>query len=482
MPMKHKIFLLVFIMSSFHYADAQSSLQTDTMYIRCTQTLDFAFEQANRLLKSLSGTALPNCVNASGGLVVVGASDWTSGFFPGELWYLSDYKKDATMQTNAVKFTQLLQAQQYTTSTHDLGFMMFCSYGNGFKITNNEDYKNILIQSAISLQTRYNSIVGCMRSWSFGTWSFPVIIDNMMNLELMCWATEVTGDSTYYKGAVNHALTTMKNHFRPNYSSYHLVNYNPSTGNVVGKQTVQGYSNESSWARGQAWGLYGYSMMYDKTGMNVFLVQAQHIADYILSNLPTDYIPYWDYNDPSIPNAPRDASAASVTASALIQLYSSCNNPVYLAAAEKILWNLSSGTYMNTANENRNLLLKHSTGSKPANSQVDVPIIYADYYFVEALCRYVKLKNKIDGVSQTNTEKRAIEAFPNPFKQHVTIQSSTLFDKIELVDIKGNRLYSSSFPETSNKILTIQKNLNAGIYFVRIYMKSRFIGCIKISR
>ena len=461
---------------------AQSILQTDTMYHRCTQTLDFAAEQANRLLKSLSGTQLPNCVNASGGLVVVGASDWTSGFFPGELWYLSNYKKDASMQANAEKFTQLLQAQQYTINTHDLGFMMFCSYGNGFKITNNVEYKSILIQSAISLQTRYNTSVGCMRSWSFGTWSFPVIIDNMMNLELMCWATEATGDSMYYKGAVNHALTTMRNHFRPNYSSYHLVNYNPTTGAIIGKQTVQGFSNESSWARGQAWGLYGYSMMYNKTGMNVFLVQAQHIADYILSNLPADYIPYWDYNDPDIPNAARDASSASVTASALIQLYRSCDNINYLRAAEKILWNLSSNTYMNASNENQNMLLKHSTGNLPANSQVDVPIIYADYYFVEALCRYVELKNTIAGFAQTNTLENTIKLFPNPFKQNITIQSSTQFDKIELVDILGNIFITSSFQETNSKILIIQNSLNTGIYFVNIYLKNKFISSTKIIK
>lgn len=474
--MKIKLLLFVSIIFSIHYSVAQSSLQTDTMCSRCSKTLDFAYDQANRLLKSLSGTQLPNCINASGGLVVVGTSDWTSGFFPGELWYLSNYKNDATMQTNAEKFTQLLQSQQYTTSTHDLGFMMYCSYGNGLRIANVDGYKDILIQSAKSLQTRYNSIVGCMRSWSYGSWSYPVIIDNMMNLEIMCWATQTTGDSIYYKGAVSHALITMKNHFRPNYSSYHLVDYNPQTGVVVGKQTVQGYSNESSWARGQAWGLYGYTMMYNKTGMNVFLIQALHIADYILSNLPADYIPFWDYNDPSIPNAPRDVSAASVTASALIQLYGFSNNTDYLKAAEKILWNLSSSAYMNAANENQNFLLKHSTGNKPANSQVDVPIIYADYYFVEALCRYVKLKNTIASVTTINTSENSIEIFPNPFLQNISIQSSTIFDKIELIDILGKTLITSSFSDTNKKIFTIQNNLNKGVYFIKVYFSSNLIG------
>jgi uncharacterized protein YyaL (SSP411 family) len=315
-----------------------------------------------------------------------------------------------------------------------------------------------------------------MRSWSYGSWSYPVIIDNMMNLEIMCWATQTTGDSIYYKGAVSHALITMKNHFRPNYSSYHLVDYNPQTGVVIGKQTIQGYSNESSWARGQAWGLYGYTMMYNKTGMNVFLIQALHIADYILSNLPADYIPFWDYNDPSIPNAPRDVSAASVTASALIQLYSFSNNTDYLKAAEKILWNLSSPAYMNAANENQNFLLKHSTGNKPANSQVDVPIIYADYYFVEALCRYVKLKNTIASVTTINTSENSIEIFPNPFLQNISIQSSAIFDKIELIDILGKTLITSSFSDTNKKIFTIQNNLNKGVYFIKVYFSNNLIG------
>ena len=355
---------------------------------------------ANRLLKNLSGTQLPNCISATGSLVQVSAADWTSGFFPGELWYLANYKNDATMQTNANKYTQLLQSQQYTTNTHDLGFMMYCSYGNGLKMYNVSGYKDILVQSANSLQGRYSDVVGCMRSWDFGSYSYPVIIDNMMNLELMFWATRTTGDSLYYKGAVSHAMKTMKNHYRPNYSSFHLVDYDPSNGAVLKQQTVQGYSNSSSWARGQAWGLYGFTMCYNETGNVAFLNQAKHIADYILSSLPSDYVPYWDYNDPTIPNAPRDASAAAVAASGLLELYRLGHDVAYLRAAEKILWNLSSSVYMNSANENQNMLLKHSTGNKPKNSQVDVPIIYADYYFVEALCRYVKLKNTVSAVPE----------------------------------------------------------------------------------
>ena len=480
--MKFKLLLLINIALSYQYCFAQTGLQSDTMYIRCTQTLDFAAEQATRLTNSLSGTQLPNCLTSTGGLYLVSASDWTSGFFPGELWYLSNYKNDLNMQINAKKFTQLLQNQQYTTTTHDLGFMMFCSYGNGLQFANVSGYRDVLIQSAKSLETRFNTKVGCIRSWNSTAWSYPVIIDNMMNLEMLCWATRATGDSTYYKNAIIHALTTMKNHFRPDYSSYHLVDYNLTTGAVIGKQTVQGYSNESSWARGQAWGLYGFTMMYRETKIEQFLVQALHIADYMLRNLPSDYIPYWDYNDPTIPNTPRDASAASISASALLQLYGFSNNVVYLRAAEKILWNLSSPTYMNTANQNMNFLLKHSTGSKPSNSQVDVPIIFADYYFVEALCRYVSLKKTISNVSEINIIPKSITVFPNPIQRSLTIKATESFDRIEITDTNGKVLLFDSFSRTNQVTVKEPKNLMSGICFLKVYSKIKLVGVEKIIK
>lgn len=480
--MKFKIILLISLVLSVELSLAQSNLQTDTMYIRCAQTLDFAFDQANRLLKNLSGTQLPNCISGTGSLVQVSAADWTSGFFPGELWYLANYKNDATMQTNAKKYTQLLQSQQYTTNTHDLGFMMYCSYGNGLKIANVSGYKDVLVQSANSLQGRYSNVVGCMRSWDFGSYTYPVIIDNMMNLELMFWATRTTGDSVYYKGAVSHALKTMKNHYRPNYSSFHLVDYDPSSGAVLMQQTVQGYSNSSSWARGQAWGLYGYAMCYNETGNIAFLNQAKHIADYILSSLPSDYVPYWDYNDPAIPNAPRDASAAAVAASGLLELYRLGHDVIYLRAAEKILWNLSSPVYMNVANENQNMLLKHSTGNKPKNSQVDVPIIYADYYFVEALCRYIKLKNTIAAVPEVSDKEKFLTVFPTHFQDKIIIQSNTVFDKVELVDISGKSVFTQLFSTTNNAGLNVPKKLNTGLYLINIYAENKLIGSVKLFK
>jgi hypothetical protein len=224
--------------------------------------------------------------------------------------------------TEALRSTSLLEKEKNNTGTHDLGFMMGCSYGNANRIAPKSEYTEILLTSARSLSTRFNPKVGCIRSWDSKSGDFIVIIDNMMNLELLFWATKVSGDSSFYKIAVTHANTTIKNHFRSDNSSYHVLNYDEQTGVVKEKKTAQGAANESAWARGQAWGLYGYTATYRETKDPVYLEQAKKIADFILTkaNLPADGIPYWDYNAPGIPNVLRDASAASIMASAFLEL------------------------------------------------------------------------------------------------------------------------------------------------------------------
>jgi len=340
---------------------------------------------------------LPRCTNEDGSLRLVSPRDWTSGFFPGALWLQYDLSKDEKWKQSAQEFTQILEKQQFNTRTHDVGFMMYCSYGTGYKLTKDEHYKEVLIQSAKSLITRYNPAVKCIRSWSHNTdkWDFPVIIDNMMNLELLFWATDVTGDSTYYNVAFNHALTTLKNHFRSDNSCYHVVGYNPETGAVEKKNTHQGYAHESVWARGQAWALYGYTIAYRETGDIRFLDQAKKVADFLINNdeIPADAIPYWDFDDPAIPNAPRDASAAAVISSALYELALYADHDqkaAYTSYATKILVSLSSPEYMAEAGANNNFILMHSVGNKPKNDEVDEPIIYADYYYMEALLRKAK--------------------------------------------------------------------------------------------
>ncbi len=344
----------------------------------------------NRLKNYFDTLRFPRTTKADT-LVAVGSRDWTSGFYSGILWQMYDYTKDKKWEQAARKWTRGLEKEKYNTNTHDLGFMLYCSFGNGLRLTNDPDYKAILLQGAKSLSTRFNAKTGVIKSWDHGKGKYPVIIDNMMNLEFLFWATKVSGDSSFYKIAVTHANTTMKNHFRPDNSSYHVLNYDTTTGKVISKITHQGYADESAWARGQAWGLYGYTMSYRETKDKKYLDQAVKIAEFFLNhpNLPKDKVPYWDFNAPDIPNTQHDASAAAIAASGLLELGGYVKDgKKYIQSAEQILTSLSSPAYLAKLNTNRDFILMHSVGHKPAKSEIDVPIIYADYYYVEALLRY----------------------------------------------------------------------------------------------
>ena len=324
---------------------------------------------------------------------------WCSGFYPGSLFYLYEYSKDPSLLAEANRIDKILEKEKLNKGTHDLGFMMYCSFGNANRLTPSKEYEDILLTSAKSLSTRFNPTVGCIKSWDHGTWKFPVIIDNMMNLELLFWATKVSGDSSFYKIAVTHANTTMKNHFRADNSSFHVIDYDPETGNVHEKKTAQGYADYSAWARGQAWGLYGYTVMYRCTKDPKYLVQANKIAAYITKhkNVTADKIPYWDYDSPDIPATYRDASAASITASALLELSKYAGTEkgaAYISYAEQIIRALSTKAYTAPVGENGGFILKHSTGHLPGNSEVDVPLTYADYYYIEAMMRYKAMKEK----------------------------------------------------------------------------------------
>ncbi|MEO7216039.1 glycoside hydrolase family 88 protein [Mucilaginibacter sp.] len=318
---------------------------------------------------------------------------WCSGFYPGTLLELYGQKHDEALKTEADRIMGVLAKEQFNTHTHDLGFMMYCSFGTANKLQPKPEYKQILLNSAKSLSTRFNPTVGCIKSWDSKKSDFLVIIDNMMNLELLFWATRETGDSSFYKIAVTHANTTIKNHYRPDFSSYHVINYNAETGAVQEKKTAQGFANESAWARGQAWGLYGFTVMYRETKDKKYLDQANSIAKFLLNNpnLPADKIPYWDFNATNIPNALRDASAAAIMASALLELCrytDKADAQTYFKTAETIIKTLSSPTYKAKPETNGGFLLQHSVGHFPAGTEIDVPLTYADYYFVEAMERY----------------------------------------------------------------------------------------------
>ena len=373
--------------------------------------MNFIADQYNLLLsQGNDSTKIPRTINPDGSLKKVGEFDWTSGFFAGNLWNIYNYTKDEKWLYEAEKWTDALEDVQYYTNNHDVGFMLYCSYGNGLKLTNNEEYRSVLLNGAESLISRYNPNVGSIKSWNskqdwdgVTLWKFPVIIDNMMNLELLFWASKSSGDPKYKEIAIQHARTTMKNHYRSDYSCYHVVNYDSATGIVMNKGTAQGFSDNSSWARGQAWGLYGFTMCYRETGLNEFLDMATNIADFMISNpnLPEDGITYWDYNvnqegysapweyDPkNFKYIPRDASAAAITASALYELSTLVKDgEIYLEAANKIVNSLASPEYSAEPGENYGFVLKHSVGSIPHGAEIDVPIIYADYYYTEALLR-----------------------------------------------------------------------------------------------
>lgn len=392
--------LLVFLLCSIS-GNAQQKRNTNELTTKwIDEKLLNAVEQYKYFASQIPQGLLPRSFTFDT-LRTCTSESWVAGFYPGTLFYLFQATKDKAMLDEGLKRVGLMQKEQYNTGTHDLGFMMFCSYGNLYKLEPTAETKQILINSAKSLATRFNPTVGCIRSWGKreDTNEFRVIIDNMMNLELLLWAAKETGDQSLYNVAVTHANTTMKNHFRPDYSSYHVVVYNPVSGAVMKKQTAQGAADESAWSRGQSWGLYGYTMMFRTTGNKIYLKQAQNIASFILSNpnLPQDKIPYWDYNAPGIPNTYRDASAAAVMASALLELadYSEKNlAKKYRATASTILKTLSTPEYTAGRNENGGFLLKHSVAHLPKNTEVDAPQGYADYYYIEALIRY---KNYLKG-------------------------------------------------------------------------------------
>lgn len=394
--MKQKIGLYFFLICCISCISTKKAIiKTDSDLVKIIdQNCTEAAAQYKLIAKNLPSGKFPRSYDVKADKLITSGSEWwCSGFYPGTLLYLYEQTKDEALYKEALRMLTLLEKEKNNTGTHDLGFMMFCSFGNADRIASKPEYKEILLTSARSLATRFNSKVGCIKSWDSQPSDFLVIIDNMMNLELLFWATTVTGDSSFYKIAVTHANTTMKNHFRADYSSYHVLNYDPITGSIQEKRTAQGYSNESAWARGQAWGLYGYTVMYRVTKDKKYLDQADHIAQFLLNhpNMPTDKIPYWDFNAPDIPNTLRDASAAAIIASALLELknYSDRKSALfYFKNAETILRTLSSPQYKAKVDSNGGFILQHGVGHFPQRSEVDVPLTYADYYFVEAMKRY----------------------------------------------------------------------------------------------
>ena len=370
-----------------------------------------AVQQYNTLLDSANVQMKYPRSSKNGYLTYVTIEEWTGGFWPGALWYVYEFTQDPKWKDAATKWTESLESNQFNTKHHDIGFMMYNSYGNAYRLTKNEKYKAILVQSAKSLCKRYNDKVGAIKSWNDkpsldgkDTMRYPVIIDNMMNLELLFFASIITGDTTYKHIAIKHAEKTMQNHLRPDFSSYHVINYDTITGKALQKETNQGFAHNSTWTRGQAWGVYGFTMTYRETGDKRFLNTAIKMADFFINNknLSSDKIPNWDfnvnqvgYNPPVTAQAinltyiPKDASAAAILASALLELssYAGTKGATYKLVANQILTSLSSNNYLATPGTNNGFVLMHCTGNANRLSEVDKPIMYGDYYFLEALLR-----------------------------------------------------------------------------------------------
>ena len=340
---------------------------------------------------------IPRSLDEADKLEGTPSRSWTSGFYPGVLWQMQAYRPDPTLEAGAETWTAFVEKEQWDRGTHDLGFKLYCSYGQRYAQRQDSASRAVILQASRTLSQRFHPTVGAIRSWDHhaDVWQFPVIIDNMMNLEMLFAATRHSGDSSFYALAKRHAEVTLAHHFRPDYSSYHVISYDTLTGEVRKRHTHQGAGHETAWARGQAWGLYGFAMTYDETGEQAFLEQARHIARFFCEHprLPADGIPYWDFDAPGIPGAPRDVSAATIAASALLKLHEidAASDLPYLRWADRILRSLEQEHYQA---KTLPFLLAHSTGNYPKASEVDVPIIYADYYYVEALLRRLDIANQ----------------------------------------------------------------------------------------
>ena len=378
------------------------------------RVFELARIQYSYMDEALAEDRFPRCTDEEGKLVTTkNVGWWCSGFHPGSLWYIYEYTGDEAFREMAWKYTDRLETLLDRQCDHDIGFQINCSYGNALRLTGDSlRTVPVYIAAAHKLAERFDPEAGVIRSWDFlrNDWIYPVIIDNMMNLELLTKASRLSGTETLMETAVKHATTTLENHFRDDWTSWHLLDYDPEDGKVRYRETVQGYAHGSAWARGQAWALYGYTMMARETGSKDFLEAAENIGRMLISKLPEDGIPYWDFNAPGTEEAMdstaagatlnaaaylekplRDASAGAIMASAFAELSTLTDDKDYseecLETVLRQITTLASEEYLAQPGENGFFLLKHSVGNIPAGGEIDVALSYADYYFLEALGR-----------------------------------------------------------------------------------------------
>jgi unsaturated chondroitin disaccharide hydrolase len=367
--------------------------------------LNFAEKQfRNNVLAATDPTKFARSFDVlKGNVRWVSSSDWTAGFYPGLMWLMYEYTADDFWRTKAMAYTAAMNGQQYTSGDHDIGFKVLYSMGNAWKYTQKDTFSIMMQTGALKFEKIYNPTVGCTRSWfhtpnrvptAFKPTKFPVIIDNMMNVGLFLKATQITGDNRFRNMALQHASTTAINHIRPDSSTYHVVEYEPLNGTVRWRGTQQGFDHESTWSRGQAWGIYGYTALYNETNNSLMLQTAEKLAKKFIRNIPSDNVVYYDFSLPDtvmLARRWRDVSANAIAASAYIDLYQITSNSLYLSSAENLLIAISAAPYRCTNGTNGNFILTKSTGGK--DYYTNEPVNYADYYYVEALLKYAALKN-----------------------------------------------------------------------------------------
>jgi autotransporter-associated beta strand protein len=432
----------------------------------------FAALRINSINSWLGTTAYLSTTTTSGAWNTTGASGWTSGFYPGELWQMYRYTSDTLYSTAGSTRTAGLESQEYNNGTHDIGFEIFNSFGQGYKLTNNSAYKDVVLTAASTLSTRYKPAVGAIQSWGdLNTGAYQVIIDNMMNLEMLFWASKHGGGSNLYDIAVQHALTTQRDFVRPDGGTYHVVEYNRTTGEVIGKYTSQGYSNDSTWSRGQAWGIYGFTMSYRETGDSRFLDTAEELANYFLDHLTAAGVPYYDFNDPANP-PPWDSSAAAVASSGLLELMNyvgATDRQRYFDAAKKMLLALSGPGFLSDGSTFQSILLQGTTASPARGGASRVGTSYGDYYYLEALGRYDAALNPVTWTgsksSSWNQDPLALNWSKNGASACYMDLNNVIFDDTAVnttinIDWDYVRPASLLFNFSSTKTYTLQGSYN----------------------
>ena len=321
---------------------------------------------------------------------------WCNGFWIGMLWLAYTVTKNDKFKRKAYELCKLIEPRKNRNKIHDLGFLFFPSFCAGYDITKDEYLKSVALTAADSLLSRFNDKIRAITVLGEPENSGLVAIDTMMNLPLLWWAYEKTGNQEYYDTACKHAFTTMQYFVRGDGSTYHIVEFDPNSGQVVRITTLQGYNAESCWSRGQAWGIYGFALAYNYTKREEFLKTAEKLADYYIANCPSDYVPCWDFNDPKIPNTIRDSSAAAITVCGLLDLSDAEPDKTkaenYEEIAYKILTSLSQN-YL-TFGLNSHGILLHGCFHKSNDIATDSSLIFGDYYYMEALIKAINRETR----------------------------------------------------------------------------------------